>query len=89
MASGSSSLGAISSSRRSGYGWIHGTSANECSEGTRRPRLRMASRHTVVAMRYSQARRFVPGSKVSRAFHARTIVSCTASSASSNEPSMR
>jgi hypothetical protein len=44
---------------------------------------------TLVAMRYSQVRRLERPSNRSSARHARTIVSCTASSASKTEPSMR
>jgi hypothetical protein len=51
IASGSSALGAISSRRRSGYGWSHGTSANDVSFGTWRERRRRVSRLTFVAMR--------------------------------------
>jgi hypothetical protein len=47
------------------------------------------SRHTLVAMRYSHDRSAERPSKPSMAFQARTIVSCTASSASKPEPSMR
>ena len=56
---------------------------------TRRARSPIASRHTRVAMRESQVRRDARPSKRSRLRHARTIVSCTASSASAAEPSMR
>ena len=88
-ASGSSSGGAISSSSRSGYGCSHGTSANDFSAGARRERARSASRQTLVAILYSHARTLSPAVSVSRARHARRNTSCTASSASSNEPSMR
>ena len=47
------------------------------------------SMHTLVAMRYSQDRRADLPSKPSMLRQARTIVSCTASSASKPEPSMR
>ncbi|CAM5643220.1 hypothetical protein SHIRM173S_08396 [Streptomyces hirsutus] len=47
------------------------------------------SRQTLVAMRYSQERRLERPSNVSKLRQARTIVSCTASSASKEEPSMR
>ena len=65
-ASGSCSLGAISSSSRSGYGCSHGTSANECSDGRRRWLRRSASRQAFVAILYSHARRPGPPSKLSR-----------------------
>jgi hypothetical protein len=73
-ASGWVSLGASSSSSRSGYGW---SSAKERSHGTRRPLLRSASRQALLAIRYSQARNPAP-SKLSRL---RRKVSWTASSA--------
>jgi hypothetical protein len=79
-ASGWVSLGASSSSSRSGYGWSHGTSAKERSHGTRRRLLRSASRQALVAIRYSQARNPAP-SKLSRLRQARRKVSWTASSA--------
>ena len=50
---------------------------------------RSMSRHTLVAMRYSQDRNADRPSKESSARHARIIVSWTASSASKPEPSMR
>jgi hypothetical protein len=50
-ASGCSSVGATSSSKRSGYGWSHATSAKECIVGRRRVLRRSMSRHTFVAMR--------------------------------------
>jgi hypothetical protein len=55
----------------------------------RRWGLRTMSMHTLLAMRYSQDRSEDRPSKPSNARHARTIVSCTASSASDPEPSMR
>ena len=88
-ASGWASLGATSSSSRSGYGCSHGTSAKECSDGTRRRLRRSASRQALVAIRYSHARTLEPASKPSRRRHARRNVSCTTSSASSKEPSIR
>ncbi len=90
-ASGSSSRGAISSSRSSGYGWSQGISPSDWSEreGSRRLARRIASRQTLVAILYSHARNAAEPSKVSRARHARRNVSCTASSASSKEPSIR
>ena len=45
--------------------------------------------HTLVAMRYIQERSEARPSKPSMPFQARTMVSCTASSASKPEPSMR
>ena len=89
-ASGSSSLGATSSSSRSGYGCSHGTSANECSvvdpprrcagacRGRRSSRCGRATRGTARRRR-----------SCSRLRHARRNVSCTASSASSNDASIR
>jgi len=47
------------------------------------------SRQTFVAIRYSHDRRAARPSKRSIAFHARTSVSWTASSASNVEPSIR
>ena len=74
-----------------GEGLDQGTSPSELSERAADRRLvrRIASRQTFVAMRYSHARKFVEPSKVARLRHARRNVSCTASSASSNEPSIR
>ncbi len=88
-ASGCSSLGAAWSSRRSGYGWIQGTSASERIPVPRRELRRSMSRQTFVAMRYSQARNSEPPSKPDRPRQAFRNVSCTASSASSNEASIR
>ena len=87
-ASGSSSPGAAASSSGSGYGWSQGTSASEPPEGRREPRRSM-SRQTLVAIRYSQARNCALPSKPDRPRHAFRNVSCTASSASSNEASIR
>ena len=56
---------------------------------TRRARSASASRHTRVAMLYSQVFTDERCSKRSRLRQARTSVSCTASSASSGEPSIR
>ena len=50
---------------------------------------RSVSRQTLVAIRYSQERSEDRPSKPSAAFHARSIVSCTASSASKADPSIR
>ena len=55
----------------------------------RRCGLRSMSTHTLLAMRYSHERSDDRPSNPSIARHARTIVSCTASSASEPEPSMR
>ena len=55
----------------------------------RRLSPRSASRHTLVAIRYTQDRTLDRPSKLSAFFHARSIVSCTASSASNADPSMR
>ena len=55
----------------------------------RRWRPRSMSRQTLVAMRYSQERTAERPSKLSAFFQARTIVSCTASSASNADPSIR
>ena len=88
-ASGSSSDGAISSSSRSGYGVSHDTSASDRIEVNRRVFRRRLSRHTLVAIRYSHALTSAPPTNDSRARHARRNVSWTASSASSNEASMR
>ena len=88
-APGSVSLGASSSCSRTGFGCSHGTSAKEGSDGTRRLRLRSASRHALVAILYSQARNPGPPWKLPRRRQARRKVSCARSSASSNEPSIR
>ena len=87
-ASGCSSLGAAWSSSRSGYGWSHGTSANELP-AVRRELCRSMSRQTFVAIRYSHARNWVSPAKPDRPRQAFRKVSCTASSASSNEASIR
>jgi len=50
---------------------------------------RSASRHTLVAIRYSQDRSEARPSNPSAPRHARSIVSCTASSASNADPSIR
>ena len=55
----------------------------------RRLRPRSMSRHTLVAIRYSQERSDERPSNRSNACQARTIVSCTASSASNADPSIR
>ena len=56
----------------------------------RRARPSSAERHALVAIRYNQVRTDARvWSYRSRAFHARSIVSCTRSSASWNEPSIR
>ena len=55
----------------------------------RRSLPRSMSRHTLVAIRYSQERTLDRPSNPSAALQARTIVSWTASSASKLDPSMR
>jgi hypothetical protein len=55
----------------------------------RRCRPESWSRHTFVAIRYSQERSAERPSKSARPRQARTIVSCTASSASKADPSIR
>ena len=55
----------------------------------RRWRPRSMSRQTLVAIRYSHERIAERPSKLSIPFHARTMVSWTASSASKFEPSIR
>ena len=55
----------------------------------RRPRRSIAVRHTLVAIRYSQVRTDERPSNPSKDRHARRYVSCTRSSASSAEPSIR
>ena len=55
----------------------------------RRCRPRSMSRHTLVAMRYSQDRTDDRPSNWPDDRHARSIVSCTASSASKPDPSIR
>ena len=87
-ASGCSSLGAAASSSRSGYGCSHGTSGCELP-AVRRELRRSMSRQTFVAIRYNHARNCEPPSKPDRPRHALRNVSCTASSASSNEASIR
>jgi hypothetical protein len=49
----------------------------------------MESRHTLVAIRYSHERNEERPSNPSAAFQARSIVSCTTSSASKADPSIR
>ena len=90
------------SARASSTGWIQVLSGrpagNKVSAGDDGPRSIgrarrcgpwSMSRHTFVAMRYSHDRSDDRPSKLSMLRHARTIVSCTASSASKPEPSMR
>jgi hypothetical protein len=55
----------------------------------RRRRPFNASKQTLLAMRYSHERTAARPSNRSKLRHARIIVSCTASSASKAEPSMR
>ena len=59
------------------------------AERHRRELRRSMSRQTFVAMRYSQARNCEPPWNPDRPRHAFRKVSCTASSASSNEASIR
>jgi hypothetical protein len=86
----------------SGAGSIHtasvsggGSGRSACEAGSRsigrarRWREPSMSRQTLVAMRYSHERSWERPSNRSRDFQARTMVSCTASSASKAEPSMR
>ena len=86
--SGSSSAGATSSRSRSGYGASQPTSAYDCRRVAPRDLARRASRQTWVAILYSHARTCSP-SNVCRLRHARRNVSCTASSASSYDASIR
>jgi hypothetical protein len=100
-APGSVSFGATGSHSRSGNGCSHGMSVRggsptAASDGglrscgsTRRARPSRASRQALVAIRYSQARTLERPSKAPMPFQARRNVSCTRSSASSNEPSIR
>ena len=62
--------------------------ASEFMPGANRLRAWTRSMQTLVAMRYSQARTYWP-SNVARLRQARRNVSCTASSASSKEASIR
>ncbi len=55
----------------------------------RRPDCSIIVRHTLVAIRYSHERTDERPSNRSHAFQARTMASCTASSASKDEPSIR
>jgi hypothetical protein len=92
------------STNRSGYGSSHptsaaigGTSPSGSAAGatstanTRGPRRATCSRHAFVAMRYSQARNdhHPPRLNRARARQARANVSCTRSSDSSNDPTIR
>jgi hypothetical protein len=89
-ASGSSSLGATASSSWSGNGCSQVTSNLAVPwRGAWRGRLCSASRHAFVAIRYSQARNVERPWKLARLRQARRSVSCTMSSESSNEPSIR
>ncbi len=100
VTSAGSSVGCTA--RPSGMGWIHLLSgrrgpASESPDdddtrsigSARRCRPWIMSRHTLVAMRYSQDRSADRPSKRSKPRQARTIVSWTASSASNDEPSIR
>ena len=89
--------------RASGIGVTHRSSAGhgrmcDSTGGEAGPRSigsarrfspRSASRQTFVAIRYSQDRIEDRPSNPSAPFHARSIVSCTASSASKADPSIR
>ena len=103
--SAASSAGSASSgmTRASGIGVIHrcsgDTSASEATSGgrdgpssigrARRCRPRSMSRQTLVAIRYSHDLTLDRPSNRSAARQARTIASCTASSASNADPSIR
>ena len=90
-------------SSASGMGWSHGTSGVAAASGPsglspgapspdgsgRRPRVSIARRQALVAMRYSQVRSDERPSNWPKDRHARSSVSCTWSSASWTEPSMR
>jgi hypothetical protein len=91
--SGSTRLSGIGSSQVASGCVVSGLSmppAGPKSIGrARRWRPSSIVRQTFVAMRYSQDESAARPSKRSRLRHARSIVSCTASSASNAEPSMR
>ena len=85
-----------------GNGCSHGTSGAAASAASgscagppspdgsgRRPRRSIAVRHAFVAIRYSQVRTDDRPWNPSKDRHARRYVSCTRSSASSAEPSIR
>jgi len=78
-------------SLRGGGIWAPFARVGGCSSiGTvRRLRLRSMSMHTFVAIRCSQVRSDERPSNLPNSLKARTIVSCTASSASNGEPSIR
>jgi len=79
---------AIGAGSRSGIRSVAGLSVS----GSTRPalaRLARTFKQAFVAMRYSQYRVDARPSKPWRPRHARSIVSCTMSSASWNDPSMR
>ncbi len=59
------------------------------SGNTRAGRRSMALRQVLVAIRYSQARRELRASNLARPRQARRNASCSASSASCTDPSMR
>jgi hypothetical protein len=71
--------------------WAPSARVGGCSSigMVRRPRLRSMSMHTFVAMRCSQVRSDERPSNLPNSRQARSIVSCTASSASNGEPSIR
>jgi hypothetical protein len=95
-ASGPGWPAAISSSSESGYGCTHGNAATDgpapdrALAGTaRRASRRSVSRQALVATRYSQVRGLDRPWKHSRERQARRKTSCTCSSASSKDPSIR
>jgi hypothetical protein len=65
------------------------SAATLAASTARRSSRAIASRQAFVATRYSQGRSGAPSFRLSRYRQARSIVSCTASSASGREPSMR
>jgi hypothetical protein len=87
----------------SGMGCSHGTSGRAAASGAsgssagppspdgsgRRPRVSSARRHALVAIRYSQVRTDERPSNPPYPRQARSSVSCTWSSASWTEPSIR
>jgi hypothetical protein len=68
---------------------LHQQQGGALVAGARRPRRWMASRQTLVVTVYIQARVAADVRTVDMPRQARTIASCTASSASWTEPSMR
>jgi hypothetical protein len=87
-----SGIGSTQVRSLSGVGtWTPSARVGGCNSigKARRLRLRSMSMHTFVAIRCSQVRSDERPSKPPYSRHARTIVSCTASSASNGEPSIR